>query len=341
MKTLGLIGVGAIAQSYVQALAAGDVARIGAICDANANIREAAAEALGCPAYATVAELIAGEDIDGAIIATPPATHRDLACALLGTGIPVLCEKPLTLSAGDAKDIIASARKSGALISMASKFRYVEDINRARSILASGVLGDILMIDNLFSAPVDMRRRWNSDPAVSGGGVIIDNGTHSVEIVRHFGGSIRRVAAVAQNCVGGLGVEDTASLFVETESGARGRIELSWTLAKTSPVFVTVYATEGVLEVGWQQSRYRRTNDRDWTKIGDGYDKIAAFRANVANFCAAIDGTQPLLTDWKDAIASVHVIQAAYRSIAEGGFIDVPVETDLATIRGAAGRRAI
>lgn len=341
MKTLGLVGVGAIAQSYVQALDGAAFARIGAICDTNQAARDATAETLACPAYETIGKLIAEEALDGIIVTTPPSTHREVACTALEAGVPVLCEKPLTICADEARAMIATARSSGALISMASKFRHVADINKARSILASGVLGETLMIDNLFSAPVDMRRRWNSDPSVSGGGVIIDNGTHSVEIVRHFGGAIRRVAAIAQGCVRDLGVEDTANLFVETEKGIQGRIELSWTLPKKSPVFVTVYASDGLLEIGWQQSRYKRNSDLDWTVIGTGYDKIEAFRANVANFCAAIDGSEPLLTDWKDAIASVNVIQAAYQSMAIGAYVDVPPETDLAPIDGTAGQRAV
>lgn len=340
MKSLAIIGAGAIAQTYMQAVDTMDGVRIGAVCDINPAIRDSVAERLGCPAYETIEEAIVAERPDGVIVTAPPMQHPALAVPCLKAGIPVLCEKPLTIDLDSANRMIAAARKHGTLLAMASKFRYVEDIIKAKSLLESDVIGKIQLVENLFAASVDMSSRWNSNPDISGGGVLIDNGTHSVEVVRYLAGPIRRVRAITETYGRSMPVEDAAILFVETERGIRGHIELSWAIAKKSPAWVTVYGTKGVLEVGWQQSRYKRDEDNDWTVFGTGYDKVDSFRRNIADFIAGIDGKALMRTTLDDALASVRVIEAAYASAESGGWVDVAADRHLTAIDGSKEKRA-
>ena len=331
MTRLGLIGAGAIAQTYIDAAERIDDLKITAICDINERFRESAAERIGCKAYASAAEMFDAETLDGVIVTAPPAAHEDLTTEALKRSIAVLCEKPFTVDSSSAVAMIAASKQSGAPVAMASKFRYVEDIVKARSLIDSGIIGDVLLVDNLFAAPVDMSARWNSEAAVSGGGVLIDNGTHSVEIVRYLAGPIRMVRAVTETFAGGLGVEDTAMLFVECEGGAKAHIELSWTVPKKSPNFITLYGSKGTIEIGWQASRYMRNTDTEWTVFGKGYDKIDAFKRNLEDFRGAIRGGK-MRTTIADALASVRAIEAAYLSASSGGWCDVDGEPDLKAV---------
>ncbi len=322
-KKIGIIGVGAIAQAYISALEGSDFAQISAVCDTRADILEAATESVPCEGYKTYQELAEKAGCDAVIVCTPPSTHPEIACHFLERGIPVLCEKPLAVDESGAKEIISSARKNEVLVSMASKFRYVDDIIRAKSIMASGILGEIRLVENVFVSPVDMRSRWNSDPKVSGGGVVIDNGTHSADIVRYLLGPIVSVFLVDGPSAQSLDVEDNALLLFRTASGAMARVDLSWSFDKQLTDYLRIYGTQGTVHIGWKESRYKQTSSSEWISFGSGYGKVGAFKGQLQDFCKAIDGKQSTLVTAADALASTQVIQAAYQSAKNHTWSDV------------------
>ncbi|MFL6374664.1 MAG: Gfo/Idh/MocA family protein, partial [Pyrinomonadaceae bacterium] len=191
----GLVGAGGIAQAYAQAFNESECCELVAVADVRPEAAAALAEIAGGKAYGDYKQL-ADIKLDAVIVATPPSTHPEIACFFMELAKPVLCEKPLTTNLADAEKMIATAQKNNVLFTMASKFRYCDDVIKAKGILASGMLGDVLQFENAFTAKVDMSKRWNSDEAISGGGVLIDNGTHSVDIIRYFLGSIESVLVV-------------------------------------------------------------------------------------------------------------------------------------------------
>lgn len=321
---LGLIGAGAISQAYIKALEGSSLARWAGMADLRPEAAKAAAETMGCPAYASPQDLVEKAGVDAVIICTPPATHTEIALSFLEQGIPVLCEKPLSVDVAGARAIVDAAEKNGVVLAMASKFRYVDDVIRAKSLIASGVLGDILLFENAFTAKVDMSRRWNTDPTVGGGGVLIDNGTHSVDIARYLLGPIAEVLAVEGRRTQSAAVEDTANLFLRTETGIHASVDLSWSINKELDTYLRIYGTNGTILVGWRESKFRQSSSPDWVVFGHGYDKNQAFSRQVANFCHRVLGSEPLLISNEDAVASVAVIQAAYESLAERRWIGVP-----------------
>ncbi len=320
---LGLVGAGAISQSYVQALKGSGTARIVAIADVRPQAAKALAESIGCAAYDSHEKLADDAGVEAVIVCTPPSTHPGICQTFFDRRIGVLCEKPLSIESRNAAKMIDAAAANGVVFTMASKFRYVDDVIRAKSLLASGVLGEIVLFENAFTSRVDMSRRWNSDPAVAGGGVLIDNGTHSVDIVRYFLGPIEAVAAVEGKRIQGLAVEDTARLFVRTRSGVLGSIDLSWSLNKELESYIDIYGSNGTIRVGWKESKYRPLSSPDWIVFGKGYDKVQAFRRQVENFCLAVRGSERLLIEPDDALASVQVIEAAYKSTRRDDWVAV------------------
>lgn len=315
---LGIVGAGAIAQSYAHALRSSACVEVAAVVDVRPDAALAMAEDLRCEAFADATALAAGRRCEAALVCTPPATHAAIALELLEAGLPVLCEKPLALDLATARTMVAAAERRDVLFTMASKFRFVEDLIRARSLFESGALGDVVLVENAFTSRVDMSRRWNADPAVSGGGVLIDNGTHSVDVVRFLFGPVLAVHAAEGLRMQPIAVEDTVRLALRTERGVLASVDLSWSLQKEREWWLEVYGSGGCLQLGWKASRWRRSSAPEWVELGRGYDKHEALRGTVENFAAAIRGEQALRIGPADALASVAVIEAAYESLRSG-----------------------
>ena len=322
----GLVGAGGIAQTYAQVFHSLGDADLAGVADVRLDVAQAMAEGAGCRAFDSHGTLAENVALDAVIICTPPSTHAELCRFFLERGTPVLCEKPLALETETAKSLVTLAEEQNVLFTMASKFRYVEDMVRAKSIVTSGILGEVVLFENAFTAHVDMSHRWNSNPDLSGGGVIIDNGTHSVDIMRYFLGPVAEVFAVEGKRVQSVAVEDTARVFVRSLGGVLGTIDLSWSINKELDSYVDIYGSNGVIRVGWRESKYRQLSSQDWIKFGSGYDKFQAIAAQLRNFCRAIRGEDMLLITGEDAIASVEVIESVYRSVSEGTWTPVHQE---------------
>ena len=316
MKKLkfGLVGAGGIAQAYAQAFNESKCCELVAVADIREDAANALAEIVGGKSYRDYKQLVDGE-LDAVIVATPPVSHAEIACFFMNRGTPVLCEKPLCLSVAEAETMIDAAAANNVLFTMASKFRYCDDVVKAKGILASGMLGDVLQFENAFTAKVDMSKRWNSNASMSGGGVLIDNGTHSVDIIRYFMGGIDSVLVVDAGGTQGLPVDENVKMFAKTTDNVTASVDLTWGINKELPHFISIYGSNGTLHIGWRESKYKLNSNPDWTVFGKGYDKVASFRGKIENFAGALLGKEDLFITPEDALASVRVIEAAYKSL--------------------------
>jgi predicted dehydrogenase len=261
--------------------------------------------------------------VDAVIICTPPNLHYDIALHFLTNGKHVLCEKPLTISRAHAEELVRAAGEQELVLMMASKFRYVDDIVKAKAILEAGILGRVILYENTFCAKAMMKDRWNAAPEIAGGGVLIDNGTHSVDVARYLFGPIQEVQAQSAIHAQGLAVEDTARLQFRTRAGVIGMIDLSWSINKEGDSYISVFGSEGTLVIGWKGGSYKQDGNSRWVHFGGGYDKIGALKNQLENFLGTLSGTErPLITP-EDALASVHVIETAYASTRQNNWMTV------------------
>ena len=129
------------------------------------------------------------------MVCTPPSTHAGVVAELLQGGIDVLCEKPLAPSSAEAVAMQSLAAAQGRTLLMATKFRCVRDVQIARQRIQSGEIGDLILTEIAFAGQIAMGDRWNSNPLVSGGGVIADNGAHGLDLARYILGDLESTLA--------------------------------------------------------------------------------------------------------------------------------------------------
>ncbi len=311
----GMVGAGSIAQTYIQAFENCEVAELIAIADIRPEALACFREAFPYQSYDSYMAMAEGVKLDAVIICTPPVTHPEICDYFLEKQINVLCEKPLCIDSHSARNLFATAKRVGVQLTMASKFRYVEDVVHAKSLVASGILGEIILWENAFTSRIDMSSRWNANPEVSGGGVLIDNGTHSLDLMRYFVGPLEAINVVEGKRIQGLPVEETVHLFVRSACGVIGSIDLSWSISKPLDYYLRIYGTQGMISVGWQESKYRLASNGDWLVFGKGYHKLQAFCSQITNFSLALQGEESLLTSAEDALACVEAIETAYKAM--------------------------
>ena len=331
----GIVGAGRIAESYLAAFESVKNARLTAIADVQPGVAKARGDKAGCSSFESHKQLMDSGLVDAVIVSTPPATHESICVEFLERHIPVLCEKPVSLTGESARLIRRKSKERKTAFTMASKFRYAEDVVRARNIVASGILGEIILFENTFMSYVDMTPRWNANAEISGGGVLIDNGTHSIDIMRYFMGQLSSIHVVAGIKLQKIPVEDTVHATVRAQSGATGRIDLSWSINKQCDDYIAIYGSKGTLRVGWKGSYYRQDGSAGWVQFGQGYNKVQAFRDQIENFSAAVQGLEALVINADDAVASVDVIQSGYQAMAEQTWVPIPGPDDVAVVNAA------
>ena len=336
---IGIVGLGRIGAVHLEAWDSLEGARVVAACDSSEAAREAAANK-GLAVFSDPSAMLEAMKLDAVSICAPPNLHQPLAEACFERGVPVLCEKPLAADGEAATTLVESAHRHRARFQLATKFRHVPELQKVRQLMADGAVGDPLTFRIEFAGPVDMSQRWNSDPMLSGGGVLIDNGSHAVDLTRFLFSPIDNVMAVSLKPVQNLKVEDSALLLVSTECGVTGKIMLSWSMKPADQDYVVIQGSKGQITVGWKEA-WLRVDGQAPEKIGGGYDKNDSHRRMMAMFRDFAQGQGAGWITEEEALSSSLVTDAAYLSMRAGRWMKVdqpkiaslkrPVETEANT----------
>jgi predicted dehydrogenase len=331
-----LVGCGRIAHSYATIIDNHPDMTLSAVVDVNPEAARAFGSSFGCRYYTSLADYLNSKDFaDCGVVCTPPADHAEIACQLMRRGTSILCEMPFALNSESAEKMIEISETYGAHLMMGSKFRYIPDILHAKGLIQAGILGQILVFEIDFRDIVDMRGRWNVKSEMSGGGVLIDNGGHAIDITRHLFGPILRVRAEEARRFQSYEVEDTVRLDIRTVSGVIGTANLSWTIKNACDDYIRIYGTQGILCIGWKNSRYRPNGAMDWISFGEEYSSLKALTRQVEDLIDAVagDGTPEISAE--DGLESVRALEAAYRSLMTGQWVTLQpaVSEDTAVFR--------
>jgi predicted dehydrogenase len=322
--TITLIGCGRAGHCYATVLAGHPEMKLSAVIDVNPEAAHAFSNSFNCVSYASVDEFLdSGHFTDCAVVCTPPSAHTDTTCKLLKNRINVLCESPLALSSDEARKMFEIARTSGVTLMMGSKFRFVADIIQAKGLIQAGILGHILEFEGDFREIVDMNSRWNVQPEISGGGVLIDSGSLVIDAVRYLFGTIQAIRVEEGRRVQSKDVEDTVRIELSTDDSILGTLHLSWSLKSSGDDYFRIYGTQGNMCIGWKRSIYRPNGAADWINFGEGYSTQKSVKLQMAHFIDVVSGEEAPEITAEESIEAVRVIEYGYQSLVSGRHLNI------------------
>jgi predicted dehydrogenase len=228
LPRLGFLGVGWIGRHRMRALSQEGLAEVAAVADPQAEALAAAAEAAPAAEPAASLEELLDRDLEGLVIATPSALHAQQAIAALEHGLAVFCQKPLARDAEETRRVLAAARGADRLLGVDLSYRHVEALRAARRAVEAGEIGRLHSLDLAFHNAYGPDKPWFTDPALAGGGCLIDLGTHLVDLALWLTGAGEVAVETARTLsLHGHEVEDQASAELALGE-VRARLACSW-----------------------------------------------------------------------------------------------------------------
>ncbi len=244
----GLVGAGGIGQVRAQALRQASGCRLAAVADLDPQRAQAVAPP-GARCFCEYQRLLESPDVDAVVISTPPALHEEIAVAAIAAGKHVLCEKPLSNSLEAATRMVGAARRAGKILATGFNHRYFPAVKFLKEALDSGRIGELDHVRayaghsglSEFSAP------WMYGKDAIGGGALMDNGIHVIDLARYVLGEVGQVYGVATGNVWKLDrSEDNGFGILRSPAGKVATLHASWTEWKGYRFYVEAYADRGM-----------------------------------------------------------------------------------------------
>jgi predicted dehydrogenase len=277
-------------------------------------------------------ELLARDDVDAVVVATPDATHADIASAAARAGKAVLLQKPMARTSAECLRILEAAHAAGVVLCVSFLHRYFEEVAAVRELLAAGGLGRIHQVRQRNATPGADWAPWFYRREAVGGGVVLQLGVHGIDLLRHLFGEIEAVSAsvatlsttrrLADGTVVTPDNEDLALATYRLPADVLAAHEMSYTeVAGTDRFRLEIYGERGT---AWLRSERGRlalyapahTGREDWVTPEL---PPADFRARQhRHFLAMVRGEAVPDSSARDGLGSVLVAEAIYRAAASG-----------------------
>lgn len=261
------------------------------------------------------------DEVDAVDIRVPHHLHTQVALMAIEHGRHVLVEKPIATTIEDARRIVDAARAAGVVLAVAENYPHLETVQQARSLLADDAIGRTLAVRSTRAYQLDgvWRRDWREGTGPAGG-ILLDQGTHQVSLIRQLAGPVTAVSAV--------GSHETLTLTLQLDRGIVAQSLLTWQSPGTwDQTEATIFGAGGRLDVVVDYEQHQGgyalwTHDRT-ERLGSEnyYDSHAAI---VNDWAAAIQQSRDPLVTGEEGLEDLAVVIAAADSLqANGAFVEV------------------
>jgi predicted dehydrogenase len=336
-----LIGCGEIGRLRAEALAQTVGFQLSAACDVDANRGRPLAEQFGVTFHTDWREGMS-DSCDVVIVSTPPPFHTEICAEAFRRGKHVLCEKPLARNPQECREIVEAARQAARHLATGFNYRFYPAIAEARRILRSGQIGELDHIRSYAGHPggSEFTHPWVHDVNVMGGGALLDNGIHIIDLTRHFLGEVAEVKGFRTMGVWKFdGCEDNGFALLRSSEGKIATLQASWSEWRGYRFWIELFGTRGcvrasyppmLLQTAWFDppggAVRRKTSLFPLFQI---QEKIRTYRWTVVNsfveefnaFARALEGEVGVAATGIDGLRATEIAHAVYASSEHGGAV--------------------
>lgn len=333
LKT-AVIGCGSIFPQHADALMDCPDADLYAVCDIDESRAKAAAGKYGCRSFTDYTEVLKDNKIDAIHLCTPHYLHAPFAIGAMNAGKHVLTEKPMAITVGDAEKMIETSGKTGKSLGVCFQNRYNRTCGRIKEIVDTGRAGRVLGAKALvlwhrgeeYYSAAEWRGTWEME----GGGVLINQAIHTLDLLQWFMGDIDRLKASVDTRLlkGIIEVEDTAEATILFGNGAAALFYATNCYVSNSPIEIELICEKakiqynGELNVFYDDGTKEHVTDVDRTTGGKAYWGCG-HKEYISDFYEKITKGQSVWVDGRQGINSVKIIEAMYKSDKTGEYVKV------------------
>jgi predicted dehydrogenase len=329
---IGLIGGGNISETHARACRAITGVKISAIYGTNSEKIAGLCREHGGTPYNNFDAFLSHRPMDIVIIGSPSGLHAEQGIAAARRGLHVLTEKPIDIATERADALIAATEKSGVKLGVLFQDRTKPHIHQLKGWLDQGILGRILFVDarvKWYRPPeYYANSRWRGTLALDGGGALINQGIHTIDLLLWLLGDVVRVQARTATLLHKIEAEDTAVATLEFASGALGIFHATTAAFPGYPRRVEITGTEGTVILEHDRiisAKLRSATDLTARLIESPTDEnqnatsaaVSDFRGHQAlltDFLEAIRQNRAPLCDGREGRRSIALVESIYRA---------------------------
>jgi predicted dehydrogenase len=316
-----IIGCGLIGQKRLRSLRPGD--QVVVVADPAKERAEALAKQAKGAVVADWKEAVARPDVDAVFVSTSNDALAPVTMAAVQAGKHVMVEKPAARNPGELVPIIAEAEKRGLCVQVGFNHRYHPAMQKARELLDSGVMGPLMFIRARYGhgGRVGYDKEWRADPKVAGGGELLDQGVHLIDLSRWFMGDFSDVSGHVGTFFWNMPAEDNGFLLLKTPKGQVAWLHATWTEWKNTFSF-EIMGRDAKIHIEGLGGSYgieRLSFYKMKPEMGPpdttiweypGEDK--SWQVELGAFARAIETKQPAPVTLRDAHAALSIVYEIY-----------------------------
>jgi len=269
--------------------------------------------------YDSVEALLGDVGVDAIYVSSPVHLHCEHVLAAADKGKHVLCEKPMALSSAECRRMIEACEAAGVHLQICFVLRGWPIYHRVRELVVSGRLGRVVELRaHLAKWTPREEGDWRLDPKQSGGGSLVDVGSHYLDLFRYLEGDLSAIAYMGSSEVFGYAVEESAYAMVEFVSGSHGVLGTSYAIPYSGNI-LEIYGTQGTLLLGKELKILSADGEHTEPVAYPDY-----YSGLLENFCQCLEGGVTPMASGLDGLRNVEAMESAYLAGREQRIVSVP-----------------